>query len=138
MLSRSRQPLVLLLASDELTRRVTADCLARSDLAVFSTCSAIEADQWLRTQQRASIVDVVVSDTDVHDETDGLSLCLLARKLDRKIGVIYTARFPHRIPPEQRIKDAPCLRTPYPALQLVSVINTLRSSAGNESRRNAA
>ena len=66
-------------------------------------------------------VDVLVTDADVRDEVDGFSLGAVARCLDPAVGVIYTTRSPRTLP-AAIVAGAPCLRTPYHAHQLVSLI----------------
>ncbi|ACL63231.1 histidine kinase [Methylobacterium nodulans] len=138
MPASSRSPAVLLLTGDELTQRVSASCLETFGFTVVSTRRAGEAEKLLREQETGRKIDVLVTDTDVRDAIDGLSLGRVARLLNPKMHVIYTARFPHAIPVAKRVDGAPCLRTPYHGHQLAAVINGLRSSSAPDLKRHAA
>ncbi|MGY2046738.1 response regulator [Methylobacterium sp. JK268] len=137
MPAAQHSPVVLLLAGDEFTRRTTTHCLEGFGFTVIGTRSAAEAGRLLHAQAAGRRIDVLVTDTDVRDEVDGLSLGALARRLNARTSVIYTARMPHAIPRAGRVDGAPCLRTPYQGHQLVSVINGLRATPA-ETSRNAA
>lgn len=73
-------------------------------------------------------IGVVVADV----ESGGLALAQQARNARPGLGVIYTAGFPQHIPAAATVKDAPVLRTPYTAHQLVSVIAGLGKRALDE------
>ena len=126
MAASLRRPLVLLLAGDELTRRITTTSLEAFGYDVLSTRQAGEAEALL-LQPGQRRVDVLVTDADVSDTVDGLSLGTVARLLNPRVNVIYTARLPHTIPNSRKVEGAPCLRTPYHAHQLVGLIGGLRS-----------
>ncbi|MFE1603327.1 response regulator [Methylobacterium sp. ID0610] len=118
---------------------MTASSLETFGFAVIATRRAGEAERLLREQTTGSRIDILVTDTDVRDSADGLSLAALARRLNPKTHVIYAARFPHTIPAAKRVSGAPCLRTPYAGHQLAAVINGLRNSSGaGEEKRDAA
>lgn len=134
MSASSRRPLVLLLAGDELTRRITTSCLEAFDYEVTSARTAEEAERILLSLHGKRRLDVLVTDADVRDAVDGLSLATVARCLDPTVNVIYTARLPYRIPEEKKVSGAPCLRTPYHAHQLVGLIGGLRMPAASASR----
>ncbi|ACL56429.1 response regulator [Methylobacterium nodulans] len=138
MPASSRSPVVLLLAADELTRRMTASCLETFGFTVITAHRASEAEKLLREQQTGRKIDVLVTDTDVRDDIDGLSLGRVARLFNPRTNVIYTARFPHAIPAAKRVDGAPCLRTPYNGHQLAAVINGLRNSSVPQLKRDAA
>ncbi|NEU12865.1 response regulator [Methylobacterium sp. BTF04] len=127
MTASLRQPLVLLLAGDELTRSITTSCLEMSGYDVVSARTAGEIETLLLDQSDRR-VDVLVTDADVRDTVDGLSLATVARCLDPEVGVVYTARAPRTIPDGEKVAGAPCLRTPYHAHQLVSLIAGLPSA----------
>lgn len=129
MSALSRRPLVLLLAGDELTRRISTSCLEAFDYEVVSARTAEEAERLLISLHAARRIDVLVTDADVRDAVDGLSLATVARCLDPTISVIYTARLPYRIPEARKVSGAPCLRTPYHGHQLVGLIGGLRLPA---------
>lgn len=128
MTASSRQPLVLLLAGDELTRSITTSCLEMSGYDVLSARTAGEVECLLLDQSERRI-DVLVTDADVRDTVDGVSLATVARCIDPSVGVVYTARAPRTIPEAEKVAGAPCLRTPYHAHQLVSLIAGLPGRA---------
>ncbi|KQP08460.1 MAG: response regulator [Methylobacterium sp.] len=121
MARASLPPLVILLAGDELTRSITTSCLEASGYDVLSARTAGEVEALLLGQTDRRRVDVLVTDADVRDEVDGFSLGAVARCLDPAVGVIYTTRSPRTLP-AAIVAGAPCLRTPYHAHQLVSLI----------------
>lgn len=129
MSASSRRPLVLLLAGDELTRRISTSSLEAFDYEVVSARTAEEAERLLLSLHGTKRVDVVVTDVDVRDAVDGLGLATVARCLDPTVHVIYTARLPYRIPEANKVSGAPCLRTPYHGHQLVGLIGGLRLPA---------
>ena len=116
-----RPPLVVLLAGDELTRSITTSCLEASGYEVLSARTAGEVEALLMNQIGLRRVDVLVTDADVRDAVEGVSLGAVARCLDPAVGVIYTTRSPRSLP-DALVAGAPCLRTPYHAHQLVSLI----------------
>ncbi|MCJ2084267.1 response regulator [Methylobacterium sp. J-090] len=131
MARASLPPLVILLAGDELTRSITTSCLEASGYDVLSARTAGEVEALLLGQTDRRRVDVLVTDADVRDEVDGFSLGAVARCLDPAVGVIYTTRSPRTLP-AAIVAGAPCLRTPYHAHQLVSLIAGLpRPTARN-------
>jgi DNA-binding response OmpR family regulator len=125
MLAASRQPLVILLAGDELTRSITTSCLEMSGYDVIGARTAGEVESLLLAQPGARRVDVLVTDADVRDTVDGLSLATVARCLDAEVGVVYTARSPRLLDPEALVPGALCLRTPYHGHQIVALVGTL-------------
>lgn len=124
MTASFRQKLVLLLAGDELTRSLTTSCLEMSGYAVLSARTAGEVEALLLDQSERR-VDILVTDADVRDTVDGLSLATVARCIDPEVAVVYTARAPRRIPEAERVPGAPCLRTPYHAHQLLGLLDGL-------------
>jgi CheY-like chemotaxis protein len=120
----SRQPLVLVLAGDVLTRRVTDNCLQMYGYDVLTAESGEEALAQLEENPRR--IGVLVTDADIGGVPDGLTLAKTARSLNDKIIVIYTARLPHLIPARQMVANAPIVRTPYFPQQIVGVISQLR------------
>ena len=125
MLAASRQPLVVLLAGDELTRSITTSCLEMSGYDVLGARTAGEVESLLLAQPDQRRVDVLVTDADVCDTVDGLSLATVARCLDPSVGVIYTARSLRRLEAEALVPGAQCLRTPYHGHHLVALIAAL-------------
>lgn len=100
MLAASRRPLVVLLAGDELTRSITTSCLEMSGYDVVGARTAGEVESLLLGQAGQRRVDMLVTDADVRDTVDGLSLATVARCLDPAVGVVYTARAPRRLDTE--------------------------------------
>ena len=139
MARASLPPLVILLAGDELTRSITTSCLEASGYDVLSARTAGEVEALLLSQTDRRRVDVLVTDADVRDEVDGFSLGAVARCLDPAVGVIYTTRSPRTLP-AAIVARAPCLRTPYHAHQLVSLIAGLPrpTARGRGAARRAA
>ena len=139
MARASLPPLVILLAGDELTRSITTSCLEASGYDVLSARTAGEVEALLLGQTDRRRVDVLVTDADVRDEVDGFSLGAVARCLDPAVGVIYTTRSPRSLP-AAIVAGAPCLRTPYHAHQLVSLIAGLPrpTARGRGAARRAA
>jgi DNA-binding response OmpR family regulator len=122
---RHRQPQVLLLSGDELTRLLTTSGLEAYGFDVRSARTAAEAEAILRDAESLRFLHVLVTDADVGD---GLALAALARRLRPSIQVIYTARQPHRISAAHKVAGAPCLRTPYHPHQLAGIIGGLQAS----------
>nr|USU31564.1 response regulator [Methylobacterium sp. OTU13CASTA1] len=127
MARASLPPLVVLLAGDELTRSITTSCLEASGYDVLSARTAGEVEALLLSQTALRRVDVLVTDADVRDAVEGVSLGAVARCLDPAVGVIYTTRSPRTLP-DAIVAGAPCLRTPYHAHQLVRLIADLPRS----------
>jgi CheY-like chemotaxis protein len=119
----SRQPIVLLVASDGLTRLITANGLNMYGYEVLTAASGTEAVAMLNDSRR---INVLVVDAELGGEIDGLSVARLARGANPKMDVIYTARAPFRIPEAAKVKGAPCIRTPYHPQQIVGIITELR------------
>lgn len=128
MLAASPQPLVVLLAGDELTRSLTTNCLEMSGYDVLGARTAGEVEALLLAQIGRRRVDVLVTDADVRDTVDGLSLAGVARCLDPDVGVVCTARSPRRLDAEAMVPGALCLRTPYHGHQLVALLDDLLSA----------
>ena len=138
MAHRHRQPQVLLLSGDELTRLLTTSGLEGYGYDVRSTRTAAEAGAILRDEEALRGIHVLVTDADVRDDSDGLALAALARRLRPSIHVIYTARQPHRISAAHKVAGAPCLRTPYHPHQLAGIISGLQASAPPSPAQRAA
>jgi len=120
-----RQTLILVVASDGLTRRTTASGLLRYDYEVLTARDGDEAAALLREHGRR--LTVLVADADVTTgATDGLEAARLARALNPKVNVIYTSRAPHTIPANRKVSGAPVLRTPYFPQQIIGIIANLR------------
>jgi CheY-like chemotaxis protein len=119
----SRQPSVLVLASDGLTRQTTATCLQTFGYDVVSARDGEEAVSLLRADRR---IGVLVTEADMGGEIDGLAVAKTGRDLNPKMAVIYTARIPHSIPQNRKVSGAPMLRSPYFPQQIVGIIGELR------------
>ncbi|KAB1074067.1 response regulator [Methylobacterium planeticum] len=140
MAHRHRQPQVLLLSGDELTRLLTTSGLEGYGYEVRSARTAAEAEAILRDEEALRHIHVLVTDADVRDASDGLALASLARRLRPSIHVIYTARQPHRISAAHKVAGAPCLRTPYHPHQLAGIISGLQATvapSGGQSQKAA-
>jgi DNA-binding NtrC family response regulator len=119
----NRQPVVLLVAGDGLTRLITSNGLSMYGYEVVTARDAAEAADALGENRR---IGVLVVDADLAGETDGLAIAQNARRLDPKIDVIYTSRNPYRIPEKAKVKGAPCIRAPYHPQQIVGIISELK------------
>jgi len=123
-----RQPLILVVASDGLTRRTTVSGLQRYDYEVLSACDGDEAAALLHEHGRR--LSVLVADADVKaGAVDGLEVAQIARTLNPKVNVIYTSRMPHTIPASRKVNGAPVLRPPYFPQQIVGILANLRHGA---------
>lgn len=123
-----RQTLILVVASDGMTRRTTASGLQRYDYEVLSARDGDEAAALLREHGRR--LGVLVTDADVKvGAVDGLEVARIARTLNPKVNVIYTSRAPHTIPASRKVSGAPLLRTPYFPQQIIGIIANLRHGA---------
>ena len=125
----SRQLSVLLLASDGLTRQITANGLSMYGYEALLARDGAEAMAILESERR---IDVLVTDADLGGEIGGLAVAKAARLLHPRIDVIYTGRAPHRIPEPAKVKGAPCIRTPYQPQQIVGMISELRHRAPSD------
>jgi CheY-like chemotaxis protein len=119
-----RLPLVLILAGNAPTRRTTASCLMTFGFEVLTAAEGAEAARLLAAERR---IAVIIVDADLAGEVSGLTAARMARDLNPKMSVIYTARLPHMIPESRKVRGAPSLRTPYYAPQLVGLIGELRA-----------
>ena len=122
----SRQLTVLLVASDGLTRQITANGLA---MYGYEALVARDGQEALALLQSARRVDVLVVDADLGGEVAGLQVATTARAANPRVDVIYTSRMPFRIPDAAKVKGAPCIRTPYQPQQIVGMISELRHRA---------
>ncbi|NNM72177.1 response regulator [Enterovirga aerilata] len=119
----SRPLSVLLVASDGLTRQITANGLNMYGYEPLLARDGAEAMGILESERR---VDVLVVDADIGGDLSGLAVAKAARLLHPRIDVIYASRAPHRIPDEAKVKGAPSIRTPYQPQQIVGMIGELR------------
>ncbi|MDB5558965.1 MAG: response regulator receiver protein [Enterovirga sp.] len=119
----SRPVTVLLVASDSLTRQITANGLTMYGYEPLVARDGTEAMAMLEAERRVS---VLVVDADLGGDVSGLALAKAARLIHPRIDVIYASRAPHRIPDEAKVKGAPCIRTPYQPQQIVGMIGELR------------
>ena len=119
----ARQLTVLLVASDGLTRQVTANGLI---MYGYDVLLAREGTEAMAILQDARKVDVLVVDADLGGEVTGLAVAKAARLLNPRIDVIYTSRMPYRIPEGAKVKGAPSIRNPFQPQQIVGMISELR------------
>jgi CheY-like chemotaxis protein len=122
----ARQPLVLLVAGDRLTGRLTKSGLEGYGYDVLTASAVEETLELLRTNRRIS---VLVVDVKLENTSAGLALAKAARTTDPSISVVYTCGVPNRLPEREKVRGAPCLRTPYHPHQLVGVITQISSRA---------
>ena len=118
-----RNALVLLVAADALTRRLTTNGLEMYGYEVMSARDGSEAIGLLQAERR---IGIVVTDIELGGEVDGLAVAQAARQTDSRMLVIYTSRFPHTIPANRKVSAAPTLRTPYHPQQILGIISQLR------------
>ena len=115
----ARQPLVLLVPGDRLTGLLTKAGLEAYGYDVKMAGDVEEALDLLRTNTRIS---VLVVDIKLENTSAGLALAKAARMADPRVNVVYTCGIPHKLPEREKVRGAPCLRTPYHPHQLVGVI----------------
>jgi CheY-like chemotaxis protein len=131
----SRQLTVLLVASDGLTRQITANGLA---MYGYEALVARTGEEALGLLQSARRVDVLVVDADLGGDVTGLQVATTARAANPRVDVIYTSRQPFRIPDAAKVKGAPCIRSPYQPQQIVGMISELRHRVPSETDRRVA
>jgi CheY-like chemotaxis protein len=119
----ARALVVLLVAGEGLMPAITADGLRIYGYDVLTAPDGAGAVEQVRSQRR---LDVLVIDAELAGEVDGLAAARLAREINPKLDVIYTARVPHLIPERAKVRGAPCLRAPYHPYQIASVISALK------------
>ncbi len=119
----SRQLTVLLVASDGMTRQITANGLAMYGYEPLTARDGQAAMDHLQANRK---VDILVVDADLGGEITGLAVAKAARLINPRIDVIYASRAPHRIPQEAKVKGAPSIRNPYQPQQIVGMISELR------------
>ena len=124
-----RKALVLLVAADGLTRRLTTNGLEIYGYEVVTACDGAEALALLQSERR---VGILVTDAELGGETDGLAVAQAARAIDPGMIVIYTARSPHMIPAKRKVSAAPTVRAPFHPHQLLGVISQLRQGPADE------
>ncbi|GEO18322.1 response regulator [Microvirga aerophila] len=120
----ARQPLVLLIPADRRTGARTRAGLEGYGYDVLMAGTLEEAHDLLRTHQRVSVLVVDVAPEKI---AEGMALAKAARQADPSIHVIYTCGAPYKLPEREKVRDAPCLRTPYHPHQLVGVIGQISS-----------
>jgi len=81
---------------------------------VLTATNGADAVQQLRAQRR---LDLLVIDAELGGEIDGLATAWLARELNPKIEVIYTARVPHLISERSKVRGAPCVESAVSSLR---------------------
>ena len=115
----AKQPLVLLVPGDRLTSLLTRRGLEGYGYDVLTASGVEEALDLLRTNTRIS---VLVVDVKLENTSASLAFAKAARMADPRVNVVYTCSIPHRLPEREKVRGAPCLRTPYHPHQLVGVI----------------
>jgi CheY-like chemotaxis protein len=130
-----RNALVLLVAADALTRRLTANGLEMYGYEVVAVSTGGEAIDLLRTERR---IGLVVTDVEPGGDIDGLAVAQAARQIEPRMLVIYTSRFPHAIPAGRKVSAAPTLRSPYHPQQVVGLIAQLRQAGASGEAAEAA
>jgi CheY-like chemotaxis protein len=118
----TRHPLVLLVPGDRLTGLLTKSGLEGYGYDVLTTSSVEDALDLLRTNAR---INVLVVDVKLENTSAGLALAKAARMADPRVSIVYTCDIPHRLPEREKVRGAPCLRTPYHPHQLVGVITQI-------------
>ncbi len=124
-----RNALVLLVAADGLTRRLTTNGLEIYGYEVLTARDGAEAVALLKSERR---IGIVVTDVELGGDPDGLAVAQAARALDPRMIVIYTSRFPQAIPGHRKVGAAPTVRTPYHPHQLLGVISQLRQGPAED------
>ena len=130
-----RNALVLIVAADALTCRLTANGLEMYGYEVVTARDGAEAMALLQSERR---IGVTVTDIELGGEVDGLALAQAARQIDPRMLVIYTSRFPHTVPANRKVSAAPILRTPYHPQQILGIISQLRQAPGSGEAAEAA
>lgn len=125
----ARTLVVLLVAGDGLMPAITADGLKVYGYEVLTATDGADAVEQLRAQRR---LDVLVVDAELGGDVDGLATARIAREVNPKIEVIYTARVPHLIPERSKVRGAPCVRAPFHPYQIAGVISALKHRPGRD------
>jgi CheY-like chemotaxis protein len=125
----ARALVVLLVAGEGLMPAITAQGLEVYGYDVLLAADGASAVEQVRTQRR---VDVLVIDAELGGAIDGLSAARLAREVNPKLDVIYTARVPHLMPEKAKVRGAPCVRAPYHPYQIAGVISALKHRPARE------
>ena len=124
-----RQLTVLLVASDGLTRQITANGLNMYGYDPILARDGAEAMAALAGDRR---VDILVVDADLGGDISGLAVAKAGRHANPRLDVIYTSRMPNRIPDAAKVKGAPSIRTPYQPQQIVGMISELRHRGSSD------
>lgn len=130
-----RNALVLVVAADALTRQLTKNGLEMYGHEVVTARDGGEATTLLETERR---IGIVVTDTELAGDVDGLTVAQVARRIDPRMLVIYTSRSPHTIPAKRKVSAAPTLRTPYHPQQILGLITQLRQAGQGNAAAEAA
>jgi DNA-binding NtrC family response regulator len=125
----ARQLTVLILASDGLTRQITANGLTMYGYEPVLARSGVEAMEILEAGRK---IDILVVDADLGGDVTGLAVAKAARLLLPRVDVIYASRSPQHIPEKAKVKGAPSIRTPYQPQQIVGMISELRQRGGSD------
>ena len=109
------KPIILLTATNTITRRDVTDLLDRYGYKVLTASDGAEALAIFRENRR---IGIIVADI----EADGLTLAREARAISSHVGAVYTSVAPYRVVEKAKVPGAPMLRVPYAPQQLVGVI----------------
>src|SRR3712207_3183834 len=118
---------VLLVADEGLTRSVAVNGL---EMYRYSVATARHGEDAVAQLSARTRIEVLVVDADLVGDCTGLKAAQKARELRPAIDVIYVSSNPYRILPNQLVRGAPCIRSPYHPHQLASVISALRCRPG--------
>ncbi len=122
-----RNALVLVVAADALTRQLTRNGLEMYGHEVVTARDGAEAIALLDSERR---IGVLVTEVELGGDVDGLAVAEAARRIEPRMLVIYTSRFPHTIPAKRKVSAAPTLRAPFHPQQIVGIISQLRQAHG--------
>ena len=117
-----RQPRVLFIASDGLTRSIVGGWFEMYGYEATTACDGAEAAALLRADQDFA---VLIVEAERGGEIDGLAVAKLARNLNPEIGVIYTARAPDSLQKSAMVSEALCLRLPHRPEQMMALVKQL-------------
>jgi CheY-like chemotaxis protein len=121
-----RQPRVLFVAGDGLTRSFVGGWLEMYGYRTTTACDGAEATALLESDRDFA---VLIVEAERGGALDGLAVAKIARKLNPDIGVLYTARMPHALQKSAMVHDALCLRLPHRPEQMLALLKQLSQSA---------
>ena len=120
-----RQPRVLFVAGDGLTRSFVGGWLEMYGYEATTACDGAEAAALLKSDQDFA---VLIVEAERGGEIDGLAVARIARNLNPDIGVLYTARTPHALQKSAMVSDALCLQLPHRPEQMLALLKRLSQS----------